>query len=102
MTVSLRVGNPSEPTVLVLVTLVGDLHALRSELRDQAVQIVHAVVQHERGRPRSEVGRVFLEEGPHRGTNAIGMVMFAPLKDGPTLVFDGDTEMGAVPVGECV
>ena len=99
---TLRVGNPSEPTVFVLVTLVGDLHALRSELRDQRIQIVNAVVQHERGRARSEVGRVFLEERPHRGANAIGIVAIAPFEDVPAVLFDGDTEMGAVPVRERV
>src|SRR5438093_5323899 len=94
-----RVGDPRESAVLVLVTLVSDLYALCSELRDKPVQVVNAIVQHERGRARSEVGRVFLEERPHRGTKAIGIVTIAPLKDGPTGFFDGDTEMGAVPIG---
>jgi hypothetical protein len=84
------------------VTLVGDLHAFRSEPCDQSVQIVHAVVQHERGRAGPEVGRVFLEERPDSGTNAIGIVTIAPFEDGPTVFLDRDPEMCAVPVGECV
>jgi hypothetical protein len=99
---TLGVGDPREPAVLVLVTLVSDLYALCSEPRDQPIQIVHAVVQHESWRARSEVGRVFLEEGPDRGTDAIGIVTIAPFENGPTVLFDRDTEMSAVPIGECV
>src|SRR5258705_9123249 len=59
---ALRIGDPGEAPVLVLVALVGDLDALGPKRYKQRVEVVDAVVDHERGLPGAEVRRVLLEE----------------------------------------
>jgi hypothetical protein len=84
------------------MTLVRDLYALGVQLREERVEIIDAVVEHERGVARTEVGRVLLEERPHRGADASRIVAIAPFEYMPAALFDGNAEMAAVPVGECV
>jgi len=99
---ALRIGDPSEAPVLVLMPLVRDLYALGTQLREERVEIIEAVVKHERGVARTEVGRVLLEERPHGGADASRIVAIAPFEYTPATLFDGNAEMAAVPVGERV
>ena len=99
---ALRIGDPGEAPVLVLVALVRDLDAFGAELYEERVEVVDAVVDHERGLPGAEVRRVLLEEGPHRRTEAIGVGAIAPLEDRPAGWVNRDSEVGAIPLGERV
>lgn len=100
--VTLRVGDPRETTVLILMALVSDLDALRAQLRDQSVEIIDAVIEHESRLAGTKVGRVLVEEGPDRGSEPIRIIALAPLQDGPAARLDGESEMSAVPLSERV
>src|SRR5688500_9387365 len=100
--VPFRIGDPCEPTVLVLGAFVIDRNTFRLELGDQRVQIVDAVVEHECRFARSEVRRVLLEQGPNRRAGLIGIVRLSPREDTPATRFHRDAKMLAIPVGERV
>jgi hypothetical protein len=59
---ALRVGDPRESTVLVLVPLVGYVDPISPELFEERVEIVDAIVQHECWVARAEIRRLFIEE----------------------------------------
>jgi hypothetical protein len=99
---TLWIHDPGEAPVLIVLTLVGDLDALGAELCEQRVEIIDAVIDHERGLPGTEVRRVVLEKGPHGRTDAIWVGTIAPLEDRPAGRFNRDSEVRAIPLGERV
>src|SRR5947209_5713963 len=56
------IGDPPEATVLVLVAISRDVDTLRAQLRNKSVELVDAVVEHERRLARAEIGRVLFED----------------------------------------
>ena len=99
---ALRIGDPREMAVLILVALVSDLDTLRAQLRNQSVEIIDSVIEHESRLARAKVGRVLLEEGPHRGPEPIRIVALPPLQDSPAAGLDGQPEVSAIPLSERV
>jgi hypothetical protein len=97
-----EIGDPREASVLVLVTLVGDVDTFRAQPPEERVEIVDAVVDHERGLARAEIRRVLLENRPHRGADTIRVITLAPLEDRPAGRLYGDAEMRAIPASERV
>src|SRR5207245_4022632 len=75
--VALGVRDPPEATVLGLLDLSGYLDSFGPEGREHAVQIPHAVVDHEGGTILTEVLGLRGEDGPDRGPS--GLPSFPPL-----------------------
>ena len=99
---ALRIRDPREAPVLILMAFVRDIDGLGSQLNEQRVKIIDAVVDHERRLPGTEVVGVLLEERPHRRAQAIWIPAIAPLEDRPAGRFNGDSEVDAIPLGERV
>src|SRR3954471_23538285 len=97
-----RIGDPSEASVFILMPLVSDIDACGPELFEKRVEVFNAVVDHESWLTRTEISRVLLEERPDRGTEALGVAMFAPFEDRIAAGLDRDPEMRAIPIGERV
>src|SRR5207237_1174577 len=62
--IAFRIGDPRELSVVVLFALRIDRHALGCQRLEQRVEIVDAVVEHERLRRRAEVARVAWKDRP--------------------------------------
>src|SRR2546427_7179295 len=95
--VALRIGDPSDPTVRVLVSLVVDGHALSGQLPEHAIEVVNPVVDHA---GRREVARLGRKERPHRAPHALGPRELTPLEHRPALLLDGDSEVLAIPLAQ--
>ena len=59
---ALRVGDPREATVLILMALVTNVDTFRAKLRNQSVEIIDAVIEHEGRLARAKVGRLLVEQ----------------------------------------
>src|SRR2546422_10181121 len=95
--VALRIGDPSEPTVGVLVALVVDGHALSGQLPEHAIEVVNPVVDHA---GRREVARLGRKERPHRAPHALGPCLLTPLEHRPALLLYRNSEVLAIPLAE--
>src|SRR5262249_53245582 len=93
-TVALRIARPAEATVRVILDAILDLRPGGAKLRQHRVEILHPVVDHERGLPGTKVSRVGRKgrpdgrlAGTRRGHHPVGL---------PRL--DGNAEMHTIPV----
>src|SRR5205823_7695695 len=93
--ISFRVGDPGEPTVLVVLPLRHDRNSFPPKRREHGVQVLHAVVDHER-RAVAEVLRVGGEDGPDRVPFDLAVLPAAPREEGHR-VLDPNPQMSTVP-----
>src|SRR5207237_2453081 len=94
--ISFRVGDPGEPTVLVVLPIRHDRNSCPSKRREHGVQVLHAVVDHER-RAVAEVLRVGGEYGPDRVPLDLAVLPAAPREEGHR-VLDPNPQMSTVPL----
>src|SRR5687768_15663802 len=73
--VAVRVHDPRELAVLVRFGSLDDRHALRTQLLEQPIEVVDAVVDHERRRARTEPLAVLPRHMPHREASIFGLVV---------------------------
>src|SRR5438876_3661933 len=99
--VALGVRDPPEATVLGLLDLSGFLDSFGPEGREHVVQVLHAVVDHERGTALTEVLRVRGEDGPDRGPSGLPVLPTPPREEGHCIL-DVHPQMTAVPLDQCL
>src|SRR5947209_4697447 len=96
--VAFGVGDPGELSELSILAARVDAHALRGQPREDRVEVVHAVVEHERRRARIEVVRVLVEQRPDGGAGRIGIALAPSEEDRSVLRLEA--EVCAVPLAE--
>ena len=97
-TISFRVGDPAEPTVLVLFDPVDDVHAVLPQFRENPIEIVNSKVQHEAAVGRPKVVGVGREHRPHRRPR--GTTSTTPAKDRKVAVLDRYAQPVSIPRSE--
>src|SRR5207248_11642959 len=78
--VAFGIHDPAETAIVILLNAVINLHPFFPKLRQQAVEVFHAIIDHERRRARFEVFRVVRKGSPDSATFSLGSVGFAPMK----------------------
>src|ERR1041385_7430167 len=89
--IALGIHDPAEPPVLRVLDLLVDPHALGPQRREQAVQVMHAIVDHERRRAGREVLRVRGKQRPR------GRAWTLPIERGAAPLLHVDAEVLLVP-----
>src|SRR6266571_2220972 len=92
------IADPSEPAVLRVLDVAIDVDALGAQRFAEPVQVLHAVVDHERRAVLAEVLRVRGEDRPDRVAVRLAVLPAPPREEGDG-VLDGYPEMVPVPFG---
>src|ERR1700682_3803142 len=76
--IAFGVGDPSETAVVVVFALGVDLHPFGAQKLDQCVEILDAIVDHERGFAWIEVLGSLGKDGPDRPALLFGILGVSP------------------------
>src|SRR5215217_2109767 len=90
--VLVRVHDPRELAVFMRLGSLDDCHPVRTQLLDQCVHVVDAVVDHERRRARVEPLGVLRRHTPHRHAAVLGRVVRPP-ENRPAEAFERHAEV---------
>src|SRR5205807_10403022 len=80
--VAFGIHDPGEAAVIVVLALGVNFDAFAAELRQQSIEVVHAIVDHETGLAGVEVFGVAREEGPDGYGFALAAIKLLPAKHG--------------------
>jgi hypothetical protein len=78
--IALRVHDPGEAAVIVVLAFGVDFDSFFAERGEQRVQVVHQLVDHEPRPARIEIFRVFFEERPDCHAGAFRIFRIAPME----------------------
>src|SRR5207249_5737351 len=87
--------------VLGLLDLSSFLDSFGPEGREDTVQVLHAVVDHEGGAILTEVLRLRGEDGPDRGPSGLPVLPTPPREEGHRIL-DVHPQMTTVPLDQCL
>lgn len=95
--VAFRVREPAEPPVVILFNPVADGNAFGTQRIQHFVQVVHAVVKHERLWAWLEVFGIVLENRPHREPGPARIICFPPREHDTRRVVPPYTQVLLIP-----